>query len=1037
MPIIELSEDDVLDGAAPQNKIAATAPPTPSAELAPRSPAKIPGFNFPTVDDLAGQDLPLKAAAPPATPKIVEISPNEKLDDAPMLQRPKMSAAEQIGRQGKIAAQNFFKVGPTEFFDFLDRVSTLISEKTGLEKGGLFKKIADLSRVGKEEVVVPADLGEKILAGFSKALSGDLPKAALATSAGGPIAGFGGLSALESASQGAGTLEVIEQGIKGALSGGAFKATAPLNIGPKAVATGAIGATSAAAEGGDAEQIAESAATMGLLGAMGGSGGTSTKDVLAHLIPENLPSRLYQSAVKFQTGKKMKIEDRNARIKTGLKEEIVPSRKGLEKLGERIETLNNTIDSVIKDAAKTGDTVSAANIVKRIDQLKTKFKNQALPSEDLAILDAAKEQFLAFHGEQIPVAKAQAIKRGTYAQLRNKAYGELKSARIEAEKALARGIKEELAAKYPELTGLNAKEGSLIKLNESIEQAVKRIENRDLVGIGSTIAGAAGSAVTGSAKGGFLAMLGKALIDHPKINSRIAIALENARSKAASAPRVNLGEDLLDFVAPSAKSAARGAVDMAGRAVPQSLLVAPDQLKPGPRTPMPDLRVPVKPLTPDQIRIKQVLAEEFKPVTQESLRTTSEALPPVPTRDLPISKQMEEFHQIAREVRPGRPIPPPVQKGKAIQSGGKVIGETPTPDQIVAPSGRPLPTPDKIFLEEAIQTPPHLRTAEQLFAVKSAKSDVIPGVGLSKKPPPAETSKFQLPESEMGKLQKAKEAITERRSDMESRKRVSEMSREEMERSLLTSETAGIPNKRAYNEALANASDKAKPQRKETQVFSDFDGLKWVNDNIGHAAGDAFIRAKAKAIKELGLEGYHLGGDEFAIQFDNPKQAKSAMKQLREKLENAKIEVEFPDGTKHQYTGARFSYGIGQDTKKADSALRAQKQRRTKAGERASRGEKPPGLRRVGDAGRGDIRPGSSELAQGDQPAKRIKDNDNLSSSQKVKRPPNEEPPQPQPARPKVPTKGPSASSRADPQNKKKKQKSSIVAPDEVLKSNR
>jgi hypothetical protein len=43
----------------------------------------------------------------------------------------------------------------------------------------------------------------------------------------------------------------------------------------------------------------------------------------------------------------------------------------------------------------------------------------------------------------------------------DKAYGELSSATKESQKALAREIKEELAAQFPEIAGLNAKEAKL------------------------------------------------------------------------------------------------------------------------------------------------------------------------------------------------------------------------------------------------------------------------------------------------------------------------------------------------------------------------------------------------------------------------------------------------------------------------------------------------------------------------------------------------------------------------------------------------
>jgi hypothetical protein len=62
----------------------------------------------------------------------------------------------------------------------------------------------------------------------------------------------------------------------------------------------------------------------------------------------------------------------------------------------------------------------------------------------------------------ISTSDAQALKTGTYRQLKSKSYGEMKSATIESQKALTRGIKEELANQFPEIAKLNAKEGELL-----------------------------------------------------------------------------------------------------------------------------------------------------------------------------------------------------------------------------------------------------------------------------------------------------------------------------------------------------------------------------------------------------------------------------------------------------------------------------------------------------------------------------------------------------------------------------------------------
>jgi GGDEF domain-containing protein len=92
----------------------------------------------------------------------------------------------------------------------------------------------------------------------------------------------------------------------------------------------------------------------------------------------------------------------------------------------------------------------------------------------------------------------------------------------------------------------------------------------------------------------------------------------------------------------------------------------------------------------------------------------------------------------------------------------------------------------------------------------------------------------------------------ERRVAVKKRRRVAEMSPEEMRRELLTSEVTGLPNRRAFDEAGAAPA----------VAMCDVDGLKALN-KYGYEAGNAVLKAKADALREAGLEAYHDKGDEF------------------------------------------------------------------------------------------------------------------------------------------------------------------------------
>lgn len=248
------------------------------------------------------------------------------------------------------------------------------------------------------------------------------------------------------------------------------------------------------------------------------------------------PQEAYQSALKPSTtippGKVANI------VNTGLTNEIPVSKAGIEKLGSLLDDLHDKVTAEI--GAGQGKTIDPIAVASRADALKPKFANQVNPTGDLQAIEDSKQEFLKNQEEppavgqgppnmrQIPAADAQAMKTGTYQQLKGKAYGELKSASIEAQKALARGLKEELVNQFPELKDLNAAEGSLYDLQPVLEKAIQRQGNHQIMGIGTPIATGATKAVTGSS--GLAAVAGaiKAVIDNPIVKSHLAIALDKA-----------------------------------------------------------------------------------------------------------------------------------------------------------------------------------------------------------------------------------------------------------------------------------------------------------------------------------------------------------------------------------------------------------------------------------------------------------------------------------------------------------------------------
>ncbi len=138
--------------------------------------------------------------------------------------------------------------------------------------------------------------------------------------------------------------------------------------------------------------------------------------------------------------------------------------------------------------------------------------------------------------QPIPADIAQNLKRGTYRQLKNKNYGELKGAVIEAQKALASGLRKGLIDLFPEIEDKMRLEGDLLDLARPLENRLRVAGNHDLMGIGTPIAGALGAAM-GGAKAGMVATAIKAVMDNPYFKSKAAIMLYNAgRANGLSLP---------------------------------------------------------------------------------------------------------------------------------------------------------------------------------------------------------------------------------------------------------------------------------------------------------------------------------------------------------------------------------------------------------------------------------------------------------------------------------------------------------------------
>jgi len=161
--------------------------------------------------------------------------------------------------------------------------------------------------------------------------------------------------------------------------------------------------------------------------------------------------------------------------------------------------------------------------------------------------------------------------------------------------------------------------------------------------------------------------------------------------------------------------------------------------------------------------------------------------------------------------------------------------------------------------------------------------------------------------------------MTERRKDQVTRKRVAEMSPEEMRRALLVSDKTGLPNRRSFDEGEVSP----------WVAMGDVNGLKALNDEFGYSAGDALIRRFAEVLVSVGLDAYHDKGDEFLCKGKSYQDLNNKLSQAQRILRQQPFPVLSVDGGRiTTIPGAEFCFGIGPDTREAEIRLKHQKELR-------------------------------------------------------------------------------------------------------------
>lgn len=211
---------------------------------------------------------------------------------------------------------------------------------------------------------------------------------------------------------------------------------------------------------------------------LGGEGAKMLSPAMREAAKGVMQSALKPTYQALKTGKAARAID------TLLEEGINATKGGVSKMKASISELNDQIADAIKNAPAV---VDKQKVAKYLQGTLDKFSKQVNPEADVKAIKAAWDEFInhpLLAGKMdIPVKLAQEMKQATYKALGEKSYGELKGAATEAQKTLARGLKEEIATAVPGVEGLNKAESALINALNVTERRALMDANKNPGGL--------------------------------------------------------------------------------------------------------------------------------------------------------------------------------------------------------------------------------------------------------------------------------------------------------------------------------------------------------------------------------------------------------------------------------------------------------------------------------------------------------------------------------------------------------------------------
>ena len=261
---------------------------------------------------------------------------------------------------------------------------------------------------------------------------------------------------------------------------------------------------------------------------------------------------LYESAAKILPS--MTSEERSKRILTALRDRILPvGQKSIDQLDKFTNEMDDIVGVALTKRTVLGDVIPTGNIKEAARAKLSQMESSSIFGADIA--KSLRSELAAVEAlpDYITPSKALTFRRdlnqrlnGYFERAKKSGLTNVESSENKFVADVRKNLNNNIYDLVPELRELGKRESEIIGLKQTVERATNRVGNKDILSIGSLIAGGlteslasldeGHSSVYRKATYGAAGMLTYSILSRPNVKARIAFELAKSGKLVSASP---------------------------------------------------------------------------------------------------------------------------------------------------------------------------------------------------------------------------------------------------------------------------------------------------------------------------------------------------------------------------------------------------------------------------------------------------------------------------------------------------------------------